>query len=378
MRTDLGQLSLDLPLLVLSLSLERTGCLVMTPRSGVSAVRTTAFPINSSMHRRRCGLAASCWAAESFGPCYRPENCNFRENLSCRDRYTSTTAMLLPPLLPPLRGGGRLRGLAKIPSGNRATSTAPMKISAPAATIPYVNQRSTKRGNCLQVPPILQATLLRPLNSVGDYISYSSRLTSTAASTTPPADQQHETVTATVNSNTNSNINSNSNRDHAMEKSSQAIASQEDTIFALSTGNAGPAGVAVVRVSGPRAAQVLEALTRRGGATYISLGADEKGRGEGGTRSGSGNGGRTGPPLPAPRRAVVRRLYDPLTGDVLDEALVLWMPGPRRYGVSELQLIHGLFYNSVLKYRRCRGRWEAGRLYSPVVPKVRPSTESEC
>lgn len=36
-------------------------------------------------------------------------------------------------------------------------------------------------------------------------------------------------------------------------------------------------------------------------------------------------------PFPAARRAVVRRLYDPVTGDLLDEALVLWMPGPRRY-----------------------------------------------
>ncbi|CAN0477194.1 unnamed protein product, partial [Ascophyllum nodosum] len=79
--------------------------------------------------------------------------------------------------------------------------------------------------------------------------------------------------------------------------------SQEDTIFALSTGNSGPAGVAVVRVSGPRSAQVLEALTMSAG-----------------TR-------RPGPPLPAPRRAVVRRLYDPVAGDLLDEALVLWMPG---------------------------------------------------
>lgn len=314
MRTDLGHLSLDLPLLVLSLSLERTGCLVMSPRSGVSAVRATALPINSSMHRRHCGLAASCWAAESASLSYRLGNCNFREKLSSRHRYISTSAMLLPSLPPPLRSGGRLRGLAIIPSGYRETSAAHMRLSTPPATVTYVNQRNTKRDIPIQVPPILQATILRPLTRVGDYRSYSTRLTSTAASTTPPSDHQHQTVTATGNNNT----------DHA-------ITSQEDTIFALSTANTGPAGVAVVRVSGPCSARVLEALTRSGGATHISLGADEKGREERGTRR--ENVGRTGPPLPAPRRAVVRRLYDPLTGDILDEALVLWMPGPQRYGV---------------------------------------------
>lgn len=284
----------------------------MTPRSGVSAVRTTALPINNSMHRRHCGLAASCWAEESSSLSYRLENCNFRKNLSSRDISICTTAMLLPSLSPPLRSGGRLRGLAIIPSRYRSTSAAPMRPSA-------LNQRNTKRYMPIQMPSILQSAHLRPLTRVGDYRSYSTRLTSTAASTPPPADHQHQTVTATGNNDTNSN------RD-------RAITSQDDTIFALSTANAGPAGVAVVRVSGPRSARVLEALTRSGGATHTSLIADEKGRGEGGIRR--GNGGETGPPLPAPRRAVVRRLYDPLTGEVLDEALVLWMPGPRRYGVQ--------------------------------------------
>ncbi|CAN0286170.1 unnamed protein product, partial [Discosporangium mesarthrocarpum] len=59
-----------------------------------------------------------------------------------------------------------------------------------------------------------------------------------------------------------------------------------DTIFALATGNAGPAGVAVVRISGPCSGSVLQAMTT---------------------------------PLPAPRRAVLRRLFDPRTGDLLDE-----------------------------------------------------------
>ncbi len=70
------------------------------------------------------------------------------------------------------------------------------------------------------------------------------------------------------------------------------------TIFALASG-AGAAGVAVVRVSGPGAGAALAALTGR--------------------------------PLPRPRMAARRRLVDPATAETLDEALVLWMPGPASY-----------------------------------------------
>jgi len=65
-----------------------------------------------------------------------------------------------------------------------------------------------------------------------------------------------------------------------------------DTIFALSSG-ALPAGIGVVRVSGPNAAQALEKL------------------------AGS---------LPEPRRAVSATLR--WQGDILDRALILWLPGP--------------------------------------------------
>ncbi|CAM9688219.1 unnamed protein product, partial [Hapterophycus canaliculatus] len=102
--------------------------------------------------------------------------------------------------------------------------------------------------------------------------------------------------------------------------------SSEDTIFALATGNAGPAGVAVIRISGPRSAQVLEALTAGQGAAGASGGAEE-----------------AGPrllPFPAARRAVVRRLYDPVTRDLLDEALVLWMPGPRSFTGEDTVELH--------------------------------------
>lgn len=82
-----------------------------------------------------------------------------------------------------------------------------------------------------------------------------------------------------------------------------------DTIYALSSG-AGRAGVAVVRVSGPCARTVVENLC-----------------GE----------------MPAPRVATFRRLQAPADDAVIDEAIVLWMPGPNSFtgeDVAEFQ-IHG-------------------------------------
>jgi tRNA modification GTPase len=70
-------------------------------------------------------------------------------------------------------------------------------------------------------------------------------------------------------------------------------ASARDTIFALSSG-ALPAGIAVVRVSGPRAGQALEMLAAM---------------------------------RPQPRRATSAMLHD-ADGEMLDRALILWMPGP--------------------------------------------------
>jgi tRNA modification GTPase len=81
------------------------------------------------------------------------------------------------------------------------------------------------------------------------------------------------------------------------------------TIFALSSGRP-PVAIAVVRVSGSKAGAALEKLTG---------------------------------PLPEPRRAKLGRVRDPDTGDVLDEALVLWFPAPQSEtgeDVAELQL-HG-------------------------------------
>lgn len=78
-----------------------------------------------------------------------------------------------------------------------------------------------------------------------------------------------------------------------------------DTIFALSSG-APPAGIAVLRISGPEAGAALRTL------------------------SGS---------LPAPRRASYRILHDG-QGDVLDRALVLWFPGPATATGEDLSELH--------------------------------------
>jgi tRNA modification GTPase len=77
-----------------------------------------------------------------------------------------------------------------------------------------------------------------------------------------------------------------------------------DTIFALATA-AGRAAVAVVRISGPQTSNIVQALAA---------------------------------PLPAPRRAALRRLKS--AGEVLDEALVLWLPGPGSFTGEDSAELH--------------------------------------
>src|SRR5712692_3958303 len=82
-----------------------------------------------------------------------------------------------------------------------------------------------------------------------------------------------------------------------------------DTIFALSSGRP-PAAIAVIRVSGPRAGRALAQMIGR---------------------------------LPQPRRASLARVRDPASGEVIDEGLALWFPGPNSEtgeDVAELQ-VHG-------------------------------------
>lgn len=79
-----------------------------------------------------------------------------------------------------------------------------------------------------------------------------------------------------------------------------------DTIFALSSG-APPAGIAVVRVSGPRARAALESLAQR---------------------------------VPPPRQASLALLTDPQDGAPLDRALILWFPGPGTVTGEDLVELH--------------------------------------
>lgn len=80
-----------------------------------------------------------------------------------------------------------------------------------------------------------------------------------------------------------------------------------ETIFALSSGR-GPAGVAVVRVSG-----------RRAGEAVLQL---------------------TGKALPAPRVAVLRELLDSETGETIDQSLLLWFPSPASFTGEDVAEFH--------------------------------------
>jgi tRNA modification GTPase len=79
-----------------------------------------------------------------------------------------------------------------------------------------------------------------------------------------------------------------------------------DTIYALSSGG-GRAAIAVVRISGSCAAIILQTLT------------------------GS---------VPMPRRASIRRIIDTRSGETLDDALVLWFPGPASVTGEDLAELH--------------------------------------
>lgn len=79
-----------------------------------------------------------------------------------------------------------------------------------------------------------------------------------------------------------------------------------DTIYALSSG-AGRAAVAVIRISGPGASSLLASIS--GG-------------------------------LPAPRRLALRPLHDPRSGELLDKAMIAWLPGPRSFTGEDCAELH--------------------------------------
>ena len=86
---------------------------------------------------------------------------------------------------------------------------------------------------------------------------------------------------------------------------------QRETIYALGTpapSRSVPGAVSVICISGPRAADALVFLTERK--------AFERGR------------SARDPALPAPRRMTVRTVIDPVSGDAIDQGLVVWFEAP--------------------------------------------------
>lgn len=79
-----------------------------------------------------------------------------------------------------------------------------------------------------------------------------------------------------------------------------------ETIYALSSG-AGRAGIAVVRVSGPQAAEAIKSIAGK---------------------------------LPVVRKAQFGALKDPVSGELLDRGIVLWFPGPNSATGEDIAEFH--------------------------------------
>ncbi len=87
---------------------------------------------------------------------------------------------------------------------------------------------------------------------------------------------------------------------------SKTINSGNDTIFALSSGR-GKSGVAVIRISGPHAREVISRIC------------------------GS---------LPQPRKAGLKAFRNPATDEVIDRGLLLWFPGPGSFTGEDVAELH--------------------------------------
>jgi tRNA modification GTPase len=84
------------------------------------------------------------------------------------------------------------------------------------------------------------------------------------------------------------------------------MGASDDTIYALSSGRL-PAAIAVVRISGAKARAGLEALMKK---------------------------------IPEPRRATHAVVRDPTSGEIIDDALALWFPGPASETGEDVAEIH--------------------------------------
>ena len=101
------------------------------------------------------------------------------------------------------------------------------------------------------------------------------------------------------------------------------------TIFALSSGP-GMSGVAIIRISGPEASNVIKSLT--------------------------------GKEIPKPRMAVLRKINNINTSELIDEGIIIWFPGPESYTGEDMAEIHVhggkavilAVQNEISKIKNCR------------------------
>ena len=101
------------------------------------------------------------------------------------------------------------------------------------------------------------------------------------------------------------------------------------TIYALSTGP-GMSGVAIVRISGPEASEVIKLLTKS--------------------------------KIPMPRMATLRKIKNINTSELIDEGIIIWFPGPQSYTGEDMAEIHIhggkavilALQNEISKVKNCR------------------------
>ena len=101
------------------------------------------------------------------------------------------------------------------------------------------------------------------------------------------------------------------------------------TIYALSTGP-GVSGVAIVRISGPEASEVIKLLTKS--------------------------------KIPIPRMATLRKIKNINTSELIDEGIITWFPGPKSYTGEDMAEIHIhggkavilALQNEISKIKNCR------------------------
>ena len=101
------------------------------------------------------------------------------------------------------------------------------------------------------------------------------------------------------------------------------------TIYALSTGP-GVSGVAIIRISGSEASNVIKSLT--------------------------------GKEIPRPRMATLRKINNINTSELIDEGIIIWFPGPESYTGEDMAEIHVhggkavvlALQNEISKVKNCR------------------------